>query len=101
VNTELVFRLIAIVFIIVLFGINGYFRGRAERQAGTLRSREGGRAVVWVRLYALVAMFPLLGYLLNPAWMSWARLPLPDWRAGSASDWQWWFCHSATGSSRA
>jgi hypothetical protein len=41
VNTELVFRLIAIVFIIVLFGISGYFRGRAERQAGALRSREG------------------------------------------------------------
>jgi len=78
-NTELVFRLIALVFIVGLIGISGSFRRRADRQGGALRSTEGRRAVAWVRLYGLLAWLPILAYLINPAWVAWARLSLPDW----------------------
>jgi protein-S-isoprenylcysteine O-methyltransferase Ste14 len=76
-NTELVFRLIAIAFIVILFGISATFRRRADREAGALRSTEGQRAVTLVRLFVLVAWLPVLAYFINPDWVAWARLPLP------------------------
>ncbi len=78
-NTELTFRLISLAFILTVFTLSGYFRRRADRQGGVMRTAEGRRAVTFVRLYGLLAILPLLGYLINPDWVAWARLTLPDW----------------------
>ncbi|MFQ5946089.1 MAG: methyltransferase family protein [Anaerolineae bacterium] len=37
------------------------------------------RLVVVLRLLGLAAVSPLLLYLINPQWVSWARLSLPHW----------------------
>jgi protein-S-isoprenylcysteine O-methyltransferase Ste14 len=74
---ETIFRLIAIVFSVTLFGTSGYFRRRADRQAGALRTSEGQRAVALIRLLMLGALLPVLAYFINPDWVVWARLPLP------------------------
>jgi protein-S-isoprenylcysteine O-methyltransferase Ste14 len=78
-NTELVFRLIALIFTVTLFGLSGYFRRRADREAGALRTREGSGAVKLVRLYMLLAFLPLIAYFINPDWVAWARLTVPEW----------------------
>lgn len=76
-HPETVFRLIALVFIVTLFGASAYFRRRADREAGALRTSEGQRAVAVVRLFMLLAWLPVLAYFINPDWVAWARLPLP------------------------
>jgi protein-S-isoprenylcysteine O-methyltransferase Ste14 len=77
-DSDLVFRVLTGLYIVGLFGISGYYRHRAHRQGGAMRSREGQHAVALVRLYALLIWLPLLAYLINPTWVAWARLPLPD-----------------------
>jgi protein-S-isoprenylcysteine O-methyltransferase Ste14 len=78
-QTETIFRVLTGLFMVGLFGISGYYRRRADRQGGALRSREGQRAVALVRLYALLTWLPILGYLIYPDWVAWARIPLPAW----------------------
>ncbi|MBI5292547.1 MAG: isoprenylcysteine carboxylmethyltransferase family protein [Chloroflexi bacterium] len=78
-NTETVFRIItALLFITALF-IGGSFRRKAEREGGALRTPAGNKWVVLLRLMALVVVLPLFGYWINPSWVAWARVALPDW----------------------
>lgn len=78
-NTEVIFRIITIVVLVSAMSISIYFRYKAEQQGGRMRSAEGRGLVKWLRLYGLLALLPLFGYLINPDWVAWARLTLPDW----------------------
>ncbi len=35
--------------------------------------------MIMLRLLGLLILLPLIGYLINPKWVMWARLTLPDW----------------------
>jgi len=68
---------------VVFFGmisISGYFRYRA-RQVGEVipREREGGLAVLARVLCAAPLYLPIVVYMFNPDWMSWAALAMPVW----------------------
>lgn len=76
---EIEFRLATLALLLVVFGVSGYYRRRADRTGGALDTSQGGRTLVVLRLLALVGLSPLLLYLINPAWVGWARLPLPAW----------------------
>ncbi len=78
-NQELGLRLTTLALILVIFGISGHFRMRAEREGGALDRSHGGRLLVVLRLIGLAALVPLLLYLFNPAWVEWARMPIPGW----------------------
>ncbi len=81
---ELVFRVLTLALLVLAFSISGYYRRQADQQGGSL-GPQGGRLLIVLRLLGLVVILPLLGYLVNPRWVSWARLPLPDsvrWGAG-------------------
>jgi protein-S-isoprenylcysteine O-methyltransferase Ste14 len=78
-NNETFYRLATLFLLVAMFSISIYFRHRAERQAGSLRTDEGKRLVLGLRLLALLILLPLLGYLLNPQWVTWARASWPDW----------------------
>jgi protein-S-isoprenylcysteine O-methyltransferase Ste14 len=78
-NTELIFRLIAGFSLLIAFSTSVYFRHRAEREGGKLERPEGSALLVALRLLGLAAILPLLLYLIQPAWVAWARIDLPPW----------------------
>lgn len=78
-NSETIFRLLtAIIFFTTLF-VGGYFRRKAEREGGQMRSNEGNKLVIVLRILGLIVILPLLIYLINPQWVTWAQMPLPNW----------------------
>jgi protein-S-isoprenylcysteine O-methyltransferase Ste14 len=82
---ELPYRLLAALLLGVAVGISGFYRSRAERAGGPLRSSSGG-VLVALRLVGALAILPVVAYLLHPPWVSWARMPLPSpvrWAAGA------------------
>lgn len=78
-NEELIYRGLTLALLSLIFGISATFRHRADREGGALQGENGLRLVVLLRLLSLLVLLPLLGYLINPAWVSWARLELPTW----------------------
>ena len=78
-NNETIFRLITLALLVVALSISGYFRIKADRQGGQMRTPDGRGLVVILRLLGLVVILPLLGYLINPEWVRWARFALPEW----------------------
>jgi protein-S-isoprenylcysteine O-methyltransferase Ste14 len=84
---ELGFRLATLALFALVFGISSRFRLRAEREGGALDRSQGGAVLVVLRLIGLAALVPLLLYIVNPAWVEWARMPVPDglrWLAAAA-----------------
>ncbi len=82
---EPAFRLVTLLLLIAAFGISAYFRRKADREAGELDKSEGQGLLVFLRLLALLILLPVLLYLIQPAWVAWARLPLPDWLRWTAA----------------
>lgn len=78
-NEELVYRGLTLVILVTIFSISATFRRRADRAGGALQGENGLRLVAVLRLLSLLVLLPLLGYLINPAWVAWARLDLPAW----------------------
>ena len=76
---ELIFRLLTLVLLLTAFSISIYFRHQAERKGGQLDKTQGQGLLIILRLLGLVVLFPLLLYIINPAWTTWARFWLPDW----------------------
>ena len=77
-QAEVVFRLITLIVLVAAASIGVTFRRRAERNGGAMRTAEGRRLVVLLRLLGLLVLAPLLGYLIHPPAMAWARLGLPE-----------------------
>lgn len=78
-NTETIFRLITAVVFFGAISISVYYRHQAEKQGGRMHTTEGQGLVKLLRLYGLLVLLPLFGYLINPAWVAWARVALPEW----------------------
>lgn len=73
------FRSSAALIFIIGISIGGYFRYQAEKSGERLPWREEGWAVmVLLRLAGLAGWLSLVAYLLNPAWMEWSAVPLPE-----------------------
>ena len=54
-------------------------RSLSRRSGGKLRSQAGQKPLLVLRLLGLAIWIPLVAYLLNPPWVAWARMALPDW----------------------
>ena len=78
-NSQL-FRLFFIFIFLGTLAISSYYRRRA-RQSGEVISRtsEGGIFLAGRAILAAALFLPFLAYMLNPAWMNWSALALPDW----------------------
>jgi protein-S-isoprenylcysteine O-methyltransferase Ste14 len=74
------FRWLALVCVVSVFGISLHYRRLARRAGETIARRREGLALGLFRaLFALPLFAAVVAYLINPAWMAWAELALPVW----------------------
>lgn len=74
------FRSMAAIIFITGVAIGGYYRYQAEKSGERISWEEEGIAVmILLRLAGLLGWLSIIAYLLNPAWMQWSAVPLPDW----------------------
>ena len=77
---ETIFRILAAAILITCMGISGYFRSKADRSTGERLSRkaDGNLMMTIIRVGGLILWFSPFVYLVNPAWMDWSKLNLPE-----------------------
>ena len=78
---ENIFRIFAAVIFFTAVGISSYFRRKADRDSGEKISRkvDGTAFMNIVRIGGLLLWLSPLVYLINPAWMAWSKIGLPEW----------------------
>jgi protein-S-isoprenylcysteine O-methyltransferase Ste14 len=78
---ENIFRILAAIILFAGIGISGYFRRKADRDSGESISRkvDGTLTMNLIRIGGLILWFSPLVYLINPAWMAWSKVGLPEW----------------------
>jgi protein-S-isoprenylcysteine O-methyltransferase Ste14 len=77
---ETVFRILAAIILFTGVGISTYYRRKADRSTGeqVSRSVDGKAMMTVIKVFGLLLWFSPLVYLLNPAWMAWSKIGLPD-----------------------
>ena len=78
---ENIFRILAALILVTAMGISSYFRRKADKDTGEKihRKVDGTPMMTAIRLGGLVLWFSPFVYLINPAWMAWSRIGLPEW----------------------
>ncbi len=78
---ENIFRILAAVILFTGVGISSYHRRKADRDTGESISRkaDGNAMMTFIRIGGLILWLSPLVYLINPAWMAWAKIGLPEW----------------------
>jgi len=81
---ETVFRILAALILFLAAGISSYFRRKADRDSGEKLSRtlDGTPMMVAIRIGGLILWLSPLAYLINPQWMAWSKLGLPELTRG-------------------
>ena len=77
---ENIFRILAAVVLFTGAGISTYYRRKADRESGEKVSRrvDGNIMMSVIKIFGLLLWFSPLIYLLNPQWMAWSKIGLPD-----------------------
>ena len=75
------FRIFAALILCTGIGISSYFRRKADRESGEKISRkaDGTAMMTVIRLGGLVLWLSPLVYLIDPQWMTWSKIGLPEW----------------------
>lgn len=74
------YRWLALIILVAALSISGYHRRRARAATGTIPRKSEGVLFMLARAAVAVPLFgSVLVYIINPAWMAWASLPLPNW----------------------
>lgn len=74
------FRILALLSFLAGAAISIYFRSKADREGGRVSLNEEGLAIsIALRLFGISLWTGIFAWLINPAWMGWARIDLPDW----------------------
>ncbi len=78
---ENTFRILAGLTLFIGIGISSYFRRKADKDSGEAISRkaDGSLTMNVIKIGGLILWLSPLAYLINPAWMSWSKIGLPDW----------------------
>src|SRR5690349_2094887 len=76
-----VFRVFTALILFSGVGISAYFRRKADRDSGEKVSRkvDGTAMMTFIKIAGLLLWFTPLAYLINPQWMAWSKIGLPDW----------------------
>lgn len=80
-NFDDFFRLCILVLVVAMFAVSITFRRRANRRGGESvdRTREGRPLMIALRVVGFGAWLCVLVYVVNPAWIAIAEMPLPEW----------------------
>jgi protein-S-isoprenylcysteine O-methyltransferase Ste14 len=78
---ENVFRILAAVILLSGMGISSYFRIKADKETGEKISRkvDGSAMMNVIKFGGLILWLSPFVYLINPAWMAWSKIGLPEW----------------------
>lgn len=78
---ENIFRILAAVILLTGMSISSYYRTKADRETGEKVSRKVDGIVMMniIKLFGLVLWLSPFIYLLNPGWMVWSKIGLPEW----------------------
>ncbi|MBI5825960.1 MAG: isoprenylcysteine carboxylmethyltransferase family protein [Chloroflexi bacterium] len=78
---ENIFRILAALTLFTGIGISSYFRRKADRDSGEKISRKVDGFVMMniIKFGGLILWLSPLVYLLNPQWMVWSKIGLPEW----------------------
>lgn len=78
---ENIFRVLAAIILFAAVGISSYFRRKADRESGEKVSRKADGTVMMtiIKIAGLILWLSPLVYLLDPVWMSWSKIGLPEW----------------------
>lgn len=77
---ETIFRILAALILFSAAGISSYFRRKADRDSGERLSRslDGAPMMMAIRIGGLILWLSPLVYLINPQWLAWSKLGLPE-----------------------
>ena len=77
---ENIFRIVAAVILFSAMGISIYFRSKADRESGEKLSRkvDGTALMTMIRIGGLILWLSPFVYLVNPVWMAWSKIGLPE-----------------------
>lgn len=75
------FRILAVLIFLAGVSVSVTFRRRADRAGGEKISlSEEGRAItIALRLAGGLVWLGVFAYMINPTWMAWSRVDLPEW----------------------
>jgi protein-S-isoprenylcysteine O-methyltransferase Ste14 len=78
---ETIFRILAALVLFTGMGISGYYRRKADRDTGEKISRkaDGNAMMTVIRIGGLILWLSPFVYLVNPDWMAWSKIGLPEW----------------------
>ena len=77
---ENIFRILAALILFTGMGISTYFRLKADKEMGEKVSRkvDGSAMMNIIRFGGLILWLSPLVYLINPNWMNWSKIGLPE-----------------------
>jgi protein-S-isoprenylcysteine O-methyltransferase Ste14 len=77
---ENVFRILAAAILFTCIGISSYHRRKADKDTGEKipRKVDGSAMMTAIKLGGLILWLSPLVYLINPSWMNWSKIGLPE-----------------------
>ena len=77
---ENIFRILAAVILFTAVGVSSYYRRKADQETGEKISRkvDGTILMTLIRIGGLILWLSPLVYLINPKWMAWSKIGLPE-----------------------
>lgn len=78
---ENIFRILAAALLLSGMSISIYFRRKADKETGEKISRQvdGSAMMNFIKIGGLILWLSPFVYLINPAWMTWSKVGLPEW----------------------
>ena len=79
-NHDQTFRIVLIVGALILLPIMVYHRLKSQATGEKLDRWQEGRFILFtLRPVGMITMLGLIAFMINPSWMAWSSLRLPEW----------------------
>lgn len=77
---DTIFRLLILGLVVTALSLTAYFRRKAQRAGGDKidRTQEGVPLMIVLRFAGLALWLSVFVYVINPAWIAFAALPVPE-----------------------